>query len=114
MIDLDAIAEKWLKPCGSCDAGLPMGCTCSQEDFRPDMLRLVQHIQAQQDRIEQQERDIEDQSCQMLLDSGQLSRQRVTIAEQGDTITDLRDRLAEVRDDLRYVKSLHEGEDKSW
>ena len=38
-------AGKFLQQCGSCDAGLPMACTCPDEDFRPVMLDLVQEIE---------------------------------------------------------------------
>lgn len=37
-------AESWLRPCGSCDAGLPMACTCPEDDPRTVILRLVQEI----------------------------------------------------------------------
>lgn len=42
--DLDAIASKWLRPCGSCDGGLPTVCTHPTEDYRPVMSRLVEEV----------------------------------------------------------------------
>lgn len=46
-LDLDAVRETWLRPCGSCDAGLPMGCTHpTGEDYRPVMARLVGEVEA--------------------------------------------------------------------
>lgn len=38
-------AERFLSQCGSCDAGLPMSCTCPQDDFRPVMLELVREVE---------------------------------------------------------------------
>ncbi|HEX6968922.1 MAG TPA: hypothetical protein VF174_08970 [Micromonosporaceae bacterium] len=43
-LDLDRIAEFWLRQCGSCDAGIPACCTHPDEDYRPVMLRLVEEI----------------------------------------------------------------------
>jgi hypothetical protein len=40
-LDLDAIREKWLNVCPSCDAGLPSQCTHPDEDYRPTMLALI-------------------------------------------------------------------------
>lgn len=31
---LAAEVELWLRECGSCDAALPMGCTCPDGDYR--------------------------------------------------------------------------------
>jgi hypothetical protein len=97
MIDLDAIAEKWLKLCGHCDAGLPMGCTCTGDDPRSDIQRLAHFIRAQQDQIEQQNQELDWQV-------GIVKRQRVTIAEQGDKVRELRDQVAFLKD---KVADLH-------
>lgn len=43
-LDLNEV-RPWLRLCGSCDAGLPMGCTCPSADPRPMILRLVQEIE---------------------------------------------------------------------
>jgi hypothetical protein len=40
-VEFAAIEAKWLRMCGSCDAGLPMGCTHPDEDYRPVMASLV-------------------------------------------------------------------------
>lgn len=46
MLDLEAISEKWLKQCGSCDLGMPeYGCTHPDEDYRPVMMSLVEEIE---------------------------------------------------------------------
>jgi hypothetical protein len=45
VVDTDAIREKWLQLCGSCDAGLPMNCTHPDEDYRPVMATLVDEIE---------------------------------------------------------------------
>lgn len=42
--DLAQIQAEWATQCGSCDAGLPMGCTCSQGDPRPVVARLLGEI----------------------------------------------------------------------
>ena len=42
--DLDAVEAEFLRQCGGCDAGLMVGCTCSQRDFRPTMLALVAEV----------------------------------------------------------------------
>jgi septal ring factor EnvC (AmiA/AmiB activator) len=97
MIDLDAIAEKWLKLCGYCDAGLPMGCTCTGDDPRSDIQRLAHFIRAQQDQIEQQNQELNQQA-------GIIVRQRVTIAEQGDKVKELRDQVAFLNEE---VADLH-------
>lgn len=44
-IDLDAITERWLQICGPCDAGLPMGCSHPDADYRPVMAALVEEIE---------------------------------------------------------------------
>lgn len=42
----EAIAEKWLQQCGPCDAGLPMGCTHPDEDYRPVIAALLDDLAA--------------------------------------------------------------------
>lgn len=44
-LDLDEIRQKWLNQCGSCDAGLPMNCTCTTDDPRHVILALVNHLE---------------------------------------------------------------------
>lgn len=44
-LDLEAINEKWLRQCPSCDAGLLNGCTCPQDDYRPVILSLVREVE---------------------------------------------------------------------
>lgn len=44
-LDLPEIHRKWLHLCGSCDAGLPMDCTCTGDDPRAEILRLVNHLE---------------------------------------------------------------------
>jgi hypothetical protein len=44
-LDLQAIREKWLNVCPSCDAGLPGQCTHPDEDYRPTMLSLVNEVE---------------------------------------------------------------------
>ena len=45
-LDVEAIAEKWINQCGSCDLGLPeYGCNHPDEDYRPVMLTLVREVQ---------------------------------------------------------------------
>jgi len=36
----------WLDQCGSCDAGLPMNCTCPSGDPRSVILALVERLDA--------------------------------------------------------------------
>ena len=43
-LDLDAISEKWLQICGSCDAGIGE-CTHPEGDYRPVMLELVREVE---------------------------------------------------------------------
>lgn len=38
--DLKAEVERWLEECGSCDAALPMACTCPPGDYRSILLKL--------------------------------------------------------------------------
>lgn len=45
MLDLDRIYEQWLNMCGSCDAGLPMSCTCPDDDPRSVILALVREVE---------------------------------------------------------------------
>jgi hypothetical protein len=40
-LDLGAISEKWLQPCGACDGGLAMSCSHPDEDYRPVISDLV-------------------------------------------------------------------------
>lgn len=51
-IDVEAIAEKWLQQCGSCDAGLPMGCACPSDDYRPVMSALLDEVTALRGQVE--------------------------------------------------------------
>jgi hypothetical protein len=39
-VDLIERARPFLQQCGSCDAGLPMACTCPSGDYRPVMADL--------------------------------------------------------------------------
>ena len=53
--NLEAIVGEWLQQCGPCDGGLPMGCACSDKDFRPAMSSLVdevEHLRATVARVE--------------------------------------------------------------
>jgi hypothetical protein len=43
--DILSRAEPFLNPCGSCDAGMPMSCTCPTGDYRPVMLDLVREVE---------------------------------------------------------------------
>ena len=51
MIDVEAIADEWLQPCGNCDAGFPTPCTCATGDPRPVILGLVQEIERLRKRM---------------------------------------------------------------
>jgi hypothetical protein len=42
-VDLAKVSP-WLDLCGSCDAGLPQGCTHPDGDYRPVMGRLVEEV----------------------------------------------------------------------
>lgn len=42
-VDLNA-AKQWLNSCGSCDAGLPMKCTCPEGDPRGIILDLFNEV----------------------------------------------------------------------
>lgn len=46
MSDLLARADKFLTPCGSCDLGMPMDCTCPAADYRPIMAELYNEVAA--------------------------------------------------------------------
>ena len=37
---LAAEVEPWLRECGSCDAALPMACTCPPGDYRVVLLKV--------------------------------------------------------------------------
>jgi hypothetical protein len=39
------LAEPFMHQCASCDAGLPMSCTCPTEDYRPAMLGLIREVE---------------------------------------------------------------------
>lgn len=39
---LTAEVEPWLQQCGSCDAALPMACTCPPGDYRAVLLKVWQ------------------------------------------------------------------------
>lgn len=39
---LAAEVEPWLQECGSCDAALPMNCTCPKGDYRVVLLKVWQ------------------------------------------------------------------------
>lgn len=43
--DLVSQVQGFLLPCGSCDAGLPMPCTCRVDDYRPTMARLLAEVE---------------------------------------------------------------------
>jgi hypothetical protein len=47
--ELAAEVEPWLRECGACDAGLPMGCTCPPGDYRVILLKLWQAYEAATD-----------------------------------------------------------------
>lgn len=43
--DILTRAVPFLNQCGSCDAGLPMSCSCPTGDYRPVMLELVREVE---------------------------------------------------------------------
>lgn len=43
---LAAEVEPWLNLCGSCDAALPMNCTCPEGDYRNILLKVWQAYEA--------------------------------------------------------------------
>jgi hypothetical protein len=43
---LAAEVEPWLRECGSCDAGLPMACTCPKGDYRNILLKVWRAYEA--------------------------------------------------------------------
>ena len=43
---LAAEVEPWLRECGSCDAALPMSCTCPPGDYRVVLLKVWQAYEA--------------------------------------------------------------------
>lgn len=51
-IDLPLIRLKWLNSCGSCDAGLPMSCSCPDGDPRNVILELVNHLETLYDNYD--------------------------------------------------------------
>lgn len=140
-LDLDAIAEKWLKPCGSCDAGLPMTCTCPPDDFRPDMQRLIGRAATLRARVMELENEVArlagllqtqseefhadlrvqghqwaalvaERNKQLNRQTGIVARQRLTIQEQGETIKELRDQVADLE---AYVEEFkREGRCEFW
>ncbi|BAL87361.1 hypothetical protein AMIS_21410 [Actinoplanes missouriensis 431] len=44
-LDLNAISAEFLTVCCSCDLGVPSACVCTERDYRPVMLELVQEIE---------------------------------------------------------------------
>lgn len=44
-IDIRTVRAQWLNQCGSCDAGLPMTCTCPDDDPRNVIHALVEHLE---------------------------------------------------------------------
>lgn len=52
MTDVLTRAAPFLNVCGSCDAGLPMSCTCPTGDYRPVMLDLVREVEALRAELE--------------------------------------------------------------
>ena len=56
-MDLEAIRRKWLSQCGSCDAGLPMSCTCPDGDPRGVILELVHKLEKIQELLSDRDRD---------------------------------------------------------
>jgi hypothetical protein len=83
-LDLDAIADKWLQQCGPCDAGLPMGCSHPDEDYRPVLMDLVNTLAAVE---------------------AQLVAERIAIdAREGDWHLGVRAGLARALDIIREVR----------
>jgi hypothetical protein len=44
IVDLEAIRDRWLDVCPSCDAGIG-NCNHPEEDYRPTMLSLVREVE---------------------------------------------------------------------
>jgi hypothetical protein len=53
MSDLDALAEKWLKVCPPCDAGLPDKCTHPDQDYRPVLKLLLEEVRGLRVKVDQ-------------------------------------------------------------
>ena len=88
-LDLDAVEAEFLRQCGGCDAGLMVGCTCSQRDFRPTMLALVAEVRRLTE--ESEARRVREMDA---VDLAMSERARALSAE-AEVVT-LRARLAEV------------------
>ncbi len=43
-VNLEEIAEKWLRQCPACDAGLSMSCVCPPGDPRNVISNLVEEV----------------------------------------------------------------------
>ena len=49
--DLAGEVEPWLRQCGSCDAALPMGCTCPPGDYRNILLKVWRAYEASREAM---------------------------------------------------------------
>lgn len=61
-LDLEAIANEFINQCGSCDVGMPTACTCSKQDFRPVMLKLIRELERTRKALDEAIADFQDLS----------------------------------------------------
>jgi hypothetical protein len=91
MSDLIERARPFLQQCGSCDAGLPMSCTCPTGDYRPVMADLVAEVERLRQRTQPGGDDMSDKvsardlhaDFEKFSDRGVLCRGRVASAHRG-------------------------------
>lgn len=50
-MNVQEIRAKWLNQCGSCDAGLPMSCSCPGDDPRSVILDLVRRVEFLESKV---------------------------------------------------------------
>jgi hypothetical protein len=113
--DLEAITAKWLRQCGSCDAGLPeFGCTCPEGDPRVVISQLVIEVERLRGEAEAYEEAIGDLNHRVVraLKDAAHQRERAEAAEA--RIAAALELHRNVATDCVHCTSLDQGGRSGW
>lgn len=80
-MNLQDVRDEWLNQCGSCDAGLPMNCTCPAGDPRTviaQLIREVERVQRKEHLVDVPYRHLKEIRQWLESPNGSISAGRVT------------------------------------
>lgn len=111
--DLDAIAEKWLRLCGACDAGMG-SCVCPPGDPRNVIDNLVEEVKRVRAELSQVREELDAVQATATMRAGQLTAARRHADEARSALAALREAYAELSDEHDATNVAHGRDMESW